>query len=134
MDTSGGSKERKSDLPKIPPVVWDSAKLQVFERKHEMEIRSLSPGLEIGEILSYYGIDSVDSLPEYDRWFLETAHSRGRIIAKQNAVASIIKSMESRDALAASLAYLTRFGNDSWQSDSGIGSKIPKSIRIVMEE
>lgn len=124
----------QNNLPSIPPAVWDATKLQVFERKHEMEIRSLSPGLEIAEILEYYGIDDINLLPEYDRWFLEVSWNRGRIIAKQNAVASIIKSMESRDSLAASLAYLTRFGNDAWQDSSASGAKVPKSIKIVMED
>ena len=123
-----------SELPRIPPVKWDFSKIQVFERLHEAEIRSLAPGLEMDEVLSYYGIESIDLLPEYDRWFFETTWNRGRIIAKQNAAASLIDAMSSRDALPASLAYLTRFGGPNWQAAEGTGAKVAKGLKIVIEE
>lgn len=123
-----------NELPKIPPTVWDEDSLEVFERKHEMEIRSLAPGLEMEEILEYYGIDSIDLLPDYDRWFFEVTWKRGRILAKQNAAAALIKALEGKGAIDASLHYLTRFGNDNWKMDSASGFKTPKSIRIVMDE
>lgn len=120
--------------PKLPPNSWDESQLAVFSKRNEVEIRSLAPGLELDEILEYYNIESLDDLPDYDRLFLEVTFKRARIIAKQNATAHLISSMVGANALSASLAYLTRFGNESWKDSNGTGVKPPKGIRIVLDE
>ncbi|MCP3665731.1 MAG: hypothetical protein GY696_25090 [Gammaproteobacteria bacterium] len=118
----------------IAPKTWDNDKLKVFERSQQAEIRTLSVGLSDQEIYDYYGIDNITRLPEYDRLFLKVNITRGRLVAKQNATHQLFKAMEGKDALPASLAYLTRFGSDAWQSAAGTGARMPREVKIVIEE
>jgi len=118
----------------IAPKIWDEEKLKCFERAQQAEIQNLSVGLSDSEIYEYFGITDVKELPEYDQLFLKVMMARGRLIAKQNACHSLFKAMEGKDALPASLAYLTRFGHDAWASDKGTNAKNPTGIRIILDD
>lgn len=123
---------RNNNVPKIPPKQWDFDEAQVFTNLEVIEIGQMAKGLEKDEILTFYGLKYSD-LPSYDKWILDVTFDRARINAKKDAVHKLFGSMTGKDALAGSLAYLSRFGNQNWQSE-GTGSKIPKSIKIVVEE
>jgi hypothetical protein len=118
---------------KMAPKNWDGDKLECFEKSQMTEIQNLSVALSDEEMLEYYGIENLDDLPEYDRMFFKVSCSRGRLIAKQNATHRLFKAMEGRDALPASLAYMTRFGHEKWMSE-GTGPKAPKTLKITIEE
>lgn len=120
-------------MKKAAPNIWDYEKLENFERQQEAEIRNLAVALSDEEILSYYGLTK-DDLSEYDAEFFKVITTRGRLVAVQNAASHLFDAMKGKDALAASLAFLTRHGNDSWKSDSGTGAKAPKGIKIILEE
>jgi hypothetical protein len=119
---------------KIPPKQWDKNELSVFSggTLYEIEIRSLAVGLSKEEVLEYYGLELGD-LPPYDRWFFDVTYARGRLIAKQNATAAMFEAMKGRDQLNASLAYMTRFGNEQWKEKAGVAGGA-KEIRIVVDE
>ena len=116
-----------------PPKTWDMSKLEFFNpHEHTPEINQLCIGLNKEEVLEYYGI-TYDDLPEYDKWYFDITFTRGRTTAKSNAVGKLFTAMKGRDALPASLSYLTRFGGD-WIEKAGESDKMPKSIKIVVEE
>ncbi len=118
----------------MAPKTWDEEELQCFTKSQMTEIQNLSVGLSDIEIYEYYGIVDVSELPEYDALFLRVNINRGRLTAKQNACHSLFQAMSGRDALPASLAYLTRFGHSGWGEDKGTGSKGPAGIRIILDE
>lgn len=118
----------------IAPKTWDNNKLQHFEKSHKAEIENLAVGLSDQEIYDYYGIEDVNDLPEYDKLFLTVTIKRGRLVAKQNATHHLFEAMKSKDALPASLAYLTRFGHSGWGEDKGTGAKVPTTLKIVLED
>jgi len=118
----------------IAPKVWDDEKLECFERSQMTEIRNLAVGLSDEEVCEYYGIEDRSELPEYDELFLKVNMARGRLVAKQNACHNLFKAMEGKDALPASLAYLTRFGHDAWAQDKGTNAKNPTGIRIILDD
>jgi hypothetical protein len=118
---------------KAAPNIWDYEMLQNFQRQSEAEIRNLAPALSDDQILDYYGL-TIDDLSNYDKRFFTVTAKRGRLVALQNAASHLFDAMKGKDALAASLAYLTRHGSDTWRSESGTGAKSPKTVKIVLED
>ena len=98
-----------------------------------MEIKSLAVALSDEEILDYYDL-TIDDLNDYDKRFFKVTAKRGRLTAVQNAASHVFDAMKGKDKLAASLAYLTRYGNDNWKDPSATGSKAPKTVRLIVED
>ncbi len=119
---------------KIPPNVWDEDRLEFWNNPkiQSVEIQHLAMGQSREEILDYYFLDDeILQEHDYDAWFFEVNFRRGRMLAKQNATASLFDSMKGNSA--ASLAYLTRFGKEEWQSDSGTSASHAAEIKVVLD-
>ncbi len=125
-----------SDTPiKAAPRFWDQEQLKVFNLdEHQFLIKELARGLDPDEVLSYLGVD-YDMLPQYDKWFFNTTFNRGRIDQKHAAVLSLVNSMSGKTALQSSLAYLLRFGNDTWKKDvNAVGPAVPATVKLIIDD
>ena len=119
--------------PKIAPRAWLQSNLQIFTiTEHEYLIKDMSKGLEKEEVLSYFGL-VYEELPEYDQFFFDVSFARGRIDQKHNAVLKVIDSMSGKTALQSSLAYLQRFGNDTWKQDVKLTSDQPGTVKLIID-
>lgn len=113
---------------KKPPVLWDEDQLEFFDINDENDIISMSKGLELSEIADFYNI-TIEELPPYDRWFVETVFKRARVRAMTVAVDRLFENMSGRNGQQATLAYLRRFA-EKWPEEQGSQDK---GIRIIME-
>lgn len=118
------------------PTNWDKDKLKFFDAvKHSPEIKALARGLSIEEALNFYGLIP-DILNEYEALFFVTTYLKGRMKAKNDAVAALFSSMRDNvgnAGMQASLAYLRRFAANFQGNEDADSSNI-KGIKIEVVE
>lgn len=116
------------------PAEWDQKQLRVFNlSSDEYQIKQFAKGMEPEEVLAWYGLERND-LPPYDEWFFDVTFKRGRLEAKKESVDKLFANMSSQKGLEASLAYLTRFGNERWQSDKNTDPGKVKGLKIILTD
>lgn len=105
-----------------------------FEQsEHSAEIKAMSHGMTITEICDFYGL-AWNNLIDNDKFFLCAFFLKGRSTGTYNATQSLFSQMNGRDGVKASLAYLSRFG-ENWENIEETSKKLdaqPKAIRIEL--
>lgn len=115
-------------------IVKDFPGLKTFNQsEHSAEIKGMAHGMTIQEICDFYGI-VLGGLGDDDKFFFCTMFLKGRASGTLKATNKLFNQMSERDGVKASLAYLSRFG-ENWENIENTAKKLdgaPRAVRIEL--
>lgn len=115
-------------------IVKEFPGLKTFNQSdHSAEIKGMAHGMTIQEICDFYGV-ALENFSDDDKFFFCTMFLKGRASGTLKATTKLFNQMSERDGVKASLAYLSRFG-ENWENIEKTGAALsgaPKAVRIEL--
>lgn len=97
------------------------------------DIENYAYGLSKEEVCAIF-YRTYDDLSHDERQLFDAAYSRGRAIAKQQAVSCLFSQMTGKEGIKGTLAYLVRFG-DEWPEVTDEGNtKEGHMFKVVLQK